>query len=504
MNISIQQFKSIIAVDGFSFDGLTLLAGANSSGKSSIIQALLLLKQTLEASSDEVIALQGEYVNARDLSELIYNNSKKGITVSVCWDMREVEKSTDTVMLTKHSSFKDAEKLLMTMTLKSVESTVLVTDFVLSFGKQNETESIAVHYNSKSKLYDLTSGLPNLNRNLYESVGKNGKIEIKGCKIDFLNFFPIFVSSEDEGLKTPEFTLLVMKDMRSFLSSYLRNIYYIGPNRVSPELDRFYASDTLSDRVDSSGSNTRYILAEQKKRQVGNGTLADEVNFWIKQLGLADGVSANKDSETKRYRTSVSMNGKLKVDLCNTGFGNSQILPILVQGLLAPAGSLLIIEDPEVHMHPAVQSAMTDFFIAMAKEGKNIIIETHSDHIVTRIRRRVIETPSIKDMIHICYVENTYGHSEYLTLEMNEQASPLTATKQEAEVLLRKAFIDAQIPEDVIFPERLYTWDSKSNTYIEFRRSSGSHLVNEYHGFDLDKKNWNSVPEYIKNIYHHW
>lgn len=54
MNISIQQFKSITAVDGFSFDGLTLLAGANSSGKSSIIQALLLLKQTLEASSDEV------------------------------------------------------------------------------------------------------------------------------------------------------------------------------------------------------------------------------------------------------------------------------------------------------------------------------------------------------------------------------------------------------------------------------------------------------------------
>lgn len=438
MNISIQQFKSIHAVNGFSFDGLTLLAGANSSGKSSIIQALLLLKQTLEASSDDVIALQGEYVNARELSELIHNNSKKGITISVSWDMREVEKSIDTMSLTKHSSFRNADKLLMTITLKSVESTVLVTDFVLSFDSLNETESISVHYNSKSKLYDLTSSLPNLNRNLYDSVGKSKRIEIKGCKIDFLNFFPLFVSSNDEKLKTTEFTLLVMKDMRSFLSSYLRNIYYIGPNRVSPELDRFYASDTLSDRVDSSGSNTRYILAEQKKRQVGKRTLADEVNFWIRELGLADGVSANKDSETKRYRTSVSMNGKLKVDLCNTGFGNSQILPILVQGLLAPAGSLLIIEDPEVHMHPAVQSAMTDFFIAMAKEGKNIIIETHSDHIVTRIRRRVIETPTIKDMIRICYVENTYGHSEYLTLYMDEQASFLRYPE------LPKGFMDTQ------------------------------------------------------------
>ena len=98
--------------------------------------------------------------------------------------------------------------------------------------------------------------------------------------------------------------------------------------------------------------------------------------------------------------------------------------------------------------------------------------------------------------------QHKHGAKGYM--RAGKQVSPLTATMQEAEVLLRKAFIDAQIPEDVIFPERLYTWDSKSNTYVEFRRSSGSHLVNEYHGFDLDKKYWNSVPEYIKNIYHHW
>lgn len=81
--------------------------------------------------------------------------------------------------------------------------------------------------------------------------------------------------------------------------------------------------------------------------------------------------------------------------------------------------------------------------------------------------------------------------------------SSLTATQQEAEALLKQAFADAQIPEDTIFPLRLHTWNSKSNTYVEFRRSSGSHIVNEYHGFDLDKKHWNSVPEYIKSIYHH-
>ena len=98
--------------------------------------------------------------------------------------------------------------------------------------------------------------------------------------------------------------------------------------------------------------------------------------------------------------------------------------------------------------------------------------------------------------------QHKYGAKPYM--RAGKLVSPLTATKHEAEVLLRKAFIDAQIPDEIIFPERLYTWDSKSNTYVEFRRSSGSHLVNEYHGYDLDEKYWNCVPDYIKNIYHHW
>ena len=438
MNISIQQFKSISAVDKFSFDGLTLLAGANSSGKSSIIQALLLLKQTLEASSDDVISLQGEYVNARELSELIHNNSQKGTTIVLQWSMEEMSKVSDVSVFMRYSSLETIDHVSMTITLKNIESSITVIDFILGFETQNKTESMVVHYNSKTKRYDLTSTMYNVNKSFVNSSMHNGKVSVKGCKVDFLNFFPIFISSADEKLKEKEFTLLVMKDMRLFLSSYLRNIYYIGPNRISPELDRYYASDTVMDRVDSTGSNTRYILAEQKNKLVGDKTLSENVNSWVRQLGLADGVSANRDSDTRHYRTSVSVNGKLKVDLCNTGFGNSQILPILVQGLLAPQGSLLIIEDPEVHMHPAVQSAMTDFFIAMAKEGKNLIIETHSDHIVTRIRRRVIENPDIRNILHICYVENVKGHSEYLTLEMDDQAS------FKRYPVLPKGFMDAQ------------------------------------------------------------
>ena len=438
MNISIQQFKSISSVDEFSLDGLTLLAGAISSGKSSIIQALLLLKQTLEGSSDDIITLQGDYVNAREFSELIHNKSQRGATISLKWRKEDIVDVYDMSVLMKYSSLQQIDDVFMSITLKSIDSAITVTDFILAFESQGKCDRLLLHYNSMSRLYELTSNLINVNKWIRSNSDNNNRILIKGCKVDFLNFFPIFISCEDEGLNEKEFTLLVMKDMRSFLSSFLRNIYYIGPNRVSPALDRFYSSDTISDRVDSTGYNTRYILAEQKNKIVGDRTLAEEVNFWVKQLGLANEISANKDNETKLYKTSVSVSGKLKVDLCNTGFGNSQILPIIVQGLLAPKGSLLIIEDPEVHMHPAVQSAMTDFFIAMANLGKNIMLETHSDHIVTRIRRRVIEKPKIRKMIHICYVENIEGDSEYITLEMDDRAM----FKRYPE--LPKGFMDAQ------------------------------------------------------------
>jgi len=74
--------------------------------------------------------------------------------------------------------------------------------------------------------------------------------------------------------------------------------------------------------------------------------------------------------------------------LADSGFGYSQILPILVRALMAPKGSTIIVEQPELHLNPALQVRLVDFFISMIRAGKQVIIETHSEHIVNTLRVR--------------------------------------------------------------------------------------------------------------------
>lgn len=77
-------------------------------------------------------------------------------------------------------------------------------------------------------------------------------------------------------------------------------------------------------------------------------------------MHLAQELSVERDSN-KRYRIIVRNESKVKVDLDQTGFGLSQILPIITQGLLTPKNGVLIVEDPDAHMHPCVQAELVNF-----------------------------------------------------------------------------------------------------------------------------------------------
>jgi predicted ATPase len=74
------------------------------------------------------------------------------------------------------------------------------------------------------------------------------------------------------------------------------------------------------------------------------------------------------------------------LDLTQVGVGVSQVLPVVVQTLLTPTGGLLLLEQPELHLHPAVQSRLVSFLLACASEGRQIICETHSEYLVSALR----------------------------------------------------------------------------------------------------------------------
>lgn len=108
-------------------------------------------------------------------------------------------------------------------------------------------------------------------------------------------------------------------------------------------------------------------------------------------------------------------------DLTHVGVGVSQVLPILVISLLAEPDTTLLIEQPELHLHPRVQTLLGDFFLSMASIGKQIIVETHSEYIVNRLRFRAAaaEGEQISSLMKIYFAEKKEGASVFREINVN-------------------------------------------------------------------------------------
>ena len=92
-------------------------------------------------------------------------------------------------------------------------------------------------------------------------------------------------------------------------------------------------------------------------------------------------------------------------NIVDVGFGVSQILPIITQGLNMQKEETFILEQPEIHLHPKMQMKMADFILSLALSEKNVIAETHSDHIINRLCRRIMENDELRNIVNIYFID---------------------------------------------------------------------------------------------------
>lgn len=163
-------------------------------------------------------------------------------------------------------------------------------------------------------------------------------------------------------------------------------LYHISPLRAEPK--RFYFLDRAN--IDTmSGDNMVEVLKENDK-------LLEKVNTWLKIFKVKISVTEFKELI---HRLTVTQDGlDFDLDITDVGFGISQILPVIVQGFISINNSLTIIEQPEIHLHPKMQAELADLFIDIIKEerkhndhNKILLIETHSEYLLKRLRRRISE-----------------------------------------------------------------------------------------------------------------
>ena len=385
---------------------ITVLFGTNNSGKTSILQSLLLLKQTVERYDRSRPLHFGE--QEKDLIELgsfgeaVYgHNLKNEIGIELEWIPKKPEKIGPGRM---------AEKISYKGQFASIDEQVLMTN--LRFSTANT--GIDIRW-KKDGIYSAgIMGFKKRGRKLISQPESCYGIPHKAINY-FKELFPLEFSHQFESL--------------------MKRIRYLGPLRQPP--GRVYTWS--GSRPDSVGLKGEYavqaMLAALKEKPTVTGRgkkkprigLHEEAKRWMDRLGVADNIELlplDRDGG-RLFETKLRIRGAAyDASLADVGVGVSQVLPVIVQLYFAPPGSILLFEQPEIHLHPSVQAALADLFIEAADTlGHQVIIESHSEHFLVRMQRRIAEGKiRIADREHIklflCSIQNKTSVAK--ELEMDE------------------------------------------------------------------------------------
>ncbi len=108
------------------------------------------------------------------------------------------------------------------------------------------------------------------------------------------------------------------------------------------------------------------------------------------------------------------------VNLADTGYGVAQVLPVLLQLYFSRPGQLVFIEEPELHLNAAAQRALFDLVHEFVSTGRQIVVETHSEHFLLRLRRRSVEQPELREIVRLYFVDRVGDHSTLTSLPLTE------------------------------------------------------------------------------------
>jgi predicted ATPase len=402
------------------FARITGLFGTNSSGKSSLIQFLLMLKQTREERDRAtVLQLNGPYVELGQFSDFINGGD---IGKRLQWDIRfrrenslslrdatgskaAIAASSDVFAL---SSEVVAERLLKTQTFSMRSS-------FLEYSLSGISFRLAARGDSASE-YELVSAGGN-----FEFVRNRGRVwTLPG---------PVRSYAFPDQARTYFQNAQFLSDLETAYEDEFDHLYYLGPLRVRPSRDYVWTGTRPID-VGTAGERTIEALvaatAADELRSLGprmkRRPLQEVVAYWLKHLGLIDSFAIDEVAPgSNRWIARVCVHrGGPSVPLTDVGTGVSQVLPVITLLQYVPEGSTVIFEQPEIHLHPLAQAALADVIISAAIHRRvQVVLESHSEHLLLRLQRRIAEADISADKIALYFAEAKAGESILVPLDVD-------------------------------------------------------------------------------------
>jgi predicted ATPase len=406
-SIRLGNFKSWADTGKVALKPITGFFGPNSSGKTSLLQALLLLKQTAE-SSDRGLPLQfsdkNSLINLGDFQSVIYRHADESeLVFTLNWQQDEPFVLEDPK--------RRGERVVKDTTI----------EFSTHIRGENGTPGKAL----KLIVPEFTYRIGKVSFQMRQKVGKPKEYELISDSDTFQ-----FIRSQGRAWPLPApakcygfpdqvrayyQNAAFLADLELAFEEQLRQIYYLGPLRAYPERTYTWAGAQPSDMGRAGEQAVNAILSSRDRGEriaQGKGkkraTLEEYVAEWLQKLGLiaefrVDAVAKGSQIFQVKVR---KMAGGPEVLITDVGFGVSQILPVIVLCFYVPEGSTVILEQPEIHLHPAVQASLADVLIDVHRKRRvQVLVESHSEHLLRRLQRRIAEQKLSKDEVAFYFCE---------------------------------------------------------------------------------------------------
>ena len=373
-------FKSIRDLQTLEIRPLTILAGTNSSGKSSFLQPLLLMKQTLETGHDPgPLRLDGPHIQFNTFNELFWKEDEEhsAETFQVGLELSDGRK------LTTHFKREHAHGISIAKCIYEEQ------DYVLELRPDMAHEEIVKQFSGKLKkngddIDRLIKYIGEVENNPEDRV-ERWEYDVMRYKC-FLHLNLAFISKSEK--RNSSFT----EPRSTEYDVSLNSIFHLPGIRGNRS--RYYP--VAFGEIFYPGPFEKYVATlvagwqgREEKEKI------NALNDDLKLLGLNQGITSqfinDVQMELKVDRNIRQTGNRTLVNISDVGFGVAQVLPVLVALRHATEGDLVYIEQPELHLHPRAQHAMAQILADAARRGVRMVMETHSEILLRGIQTLVAE-----------------------------------------------------------------------------------------------------------------
>ncbi|WP_263411195.1 AAA family ATPase [Terriglobus tenax] len=388
------------------FAPITVLVGPNNAGKSSILSALRILSQTLKSVDPDTTLLLEQLGSYRDVVH--GNKTGRGIRI-------RAEFSSDTGNPSFDLKYKYrvqrrevalSEFMAFERTPDGGESTILRTTYSEITRRQLLRFIAGIPEGIIGQVpVPFYHFLPRISFLFWEQLAKKSKGRLR------------FHKNQDFPPKGSSSLTKWVREIQYLLSS----LQYLGPFREDPKRNYPFSGERPSLLESSGHGATDILMTDFFRRGRQKRELTKKVSQWLTRAGIADDIEVVAISDRQydiRLRHPITQESS---NLADVGFGASQILPVLIAGYDIAPGSLFSVEQPEIHLHPKAQAELGEFFGDLYGRKVQSVIETHSEHLIIRLQRKVALGEIKPEDIVFNYINPTKSGKEIVTLKLNEK-----------------------------------------------------------------------------------